>query len=113
MPGVNDIPKVFGSMSYLAGALVLGAAGAFVAVVWSPPPPPWLQPVNKMVAPSPISTIRVISLFIVGVTFTKKAKRTSKKLILFYWGLFPGCSSFFLISINNIAYTVSWPPVEH
>ncbi len=80
-------------MSYLAGAFVLGAAGAFVegAVDWSDPD--WLQPVSSTLAARPISTIRVISLFIVAVTLTKTVKRTSKKLILLYWGLVGGCRS--------------------
>jgi hypothetical protein len=65
-----------------------GAAGAFVPVSGLPVSP-GLQPVSSTLAARPISTIRVISLFIVGVTFTKKPQRTSKKFILFYFGV-PG-----------------------
>jgi hypothetical protein len=68
-------------MSYLvAGALVLGAAGAagaaLVLVLLELSDP--LQPASTP-AVRPNSTIRVNSLFIVGVSFTKRSKRTSKK----------------------------------
>jgi hypothetical protein len=73
----NDIPKLIGSMSYLAGAFVPGGVvGAFV-------PLPLvllllsLQPVTTPIT-KPNSTIRVHSLFIVGVTLTNSEKRTSK-----------------------------------
>jgi hypothetical protein len=87
MPGLNDIPKWFGSMSYLAaGALVLGGVGAAAGGFVEPPdggeevsPPP--QPASTPKRPS--STIRVDNLFIVGATVAKWPKRTSKKIQLF------------------------------
>jgi hypothetical protein len=77
----DDVPKLIWK-SYLAGAFVAGGAvGAFV------PPlsgllPLSLQPVTVPIT-SPNSTIRVNSLFIVGVTLTKSEKRTSKNFALF------------------------------
>lgn len=71
------IPKGFG-FSYF-DSLVL--AGAFVEVEVELEVPDSLLPLQPANTPSrPKSTIRVTSLFIVGVTFTKKAKLTSKIL---------------------------------
>ena len=65
-------------MSYL---FVEGAAGvAFVPPASGLGVSDWLQPVNIAPNTKPSSTIRVYVLFIVGVTFTKTLKRTSKIL---------------------------------
>jgi hypothetical protein len=68
-------------MSYLAaGALVLAggvAAGGFVEPPVDESPP--LQPAKPASTPKrPSSTIRVDNLFILGATFAKREKRTSK-----------------------------------
>src|SRR5258708_3954793 len=80
-------------MSYLfvegvaAGGFVLPpAAGAELS--------DWLQPVNNAPNTKPNSTISVDIRFIVGVTFTKTPKRTSKILNpRFWWGSTPDCRS--------------------
>ena len=57
-----------------------GVVGALVeAPPLVPPESDWLQPVTTPNV-KPSSTIRVYNLFIVGVTFTKRSKRTSKML---------------------------------
>ncbi len=78
MPGVKkDNPHggTEGDGPYL---LVEGAGGG----VFVPPPPLlWsllLQPANTPNRPN--NTIRVNNLFIVGVSFTKEGKRTSKNV---------------------------------
>ena len=77
----DDIPKLIWK-SYLAGAFVVGADGAAFVVSLPPPLPLSLQPVTVPIT-SPNSTIRVNSLFIVGVTLTNSEKRTSKNFALF------------------------------
>ena len=63
MPGVNDIPKLFGSnVPYLL--VLAGGAGALVSALLLSPPL-WLQPANTPTA-RPNSAIRVINLFIVA-----------------------------------------------
>ena len=66
---------------------MLGATGAAFVFAVDVSEAELLQPVSSTLAARPISTIRVISLFIVGVTLTKKGVRTSKNCILFYWGV--------------------------
>src|SRR6266576_5455955 len=66
-------------MSYLFVEGVEGA-GAFVPAGAVEEVSDWLQPVNIAPNTKPSSTIRVYVLFIVGVTFTKTLKRTSKIL---------------------------------
>src|SRR5215471_14284610 len=68
-------PKMFRRASYLA-ALVPGVAGAAFVGAGVLVLELSLQPAN--IPTKPNSTIRVSNLFIVGVTFTKTAKRTSK-----------------------------------
>jgi hypothetical protein len=76
----DDIPKLIWK-SYLAGAFVGGVVGtAFVLLLLLLPLS--LQPVTVPIT-SPNSTIRVNSLFIVGVTLTNSEKRTSKNFALF------------------------------
>ena len=64
-------------MSYL---FVEGVAGAFVVAGGVVEVSDWLQPVNIAPNTKPSSTISVDIRFIVGVTFTKTSKRTSKIL---------------------------------
>jgi hypothetical protein len=74
MPGLKmTFPKLIGCLDYLfvevdGGALV--GAGVLVSLLS-------LQPVTTPIT-KPNSTIRVHSLFIVGVTLTNSEKRTSK-----------------------------------
>ena len=72
MPGVcisqNDLV-----MFYL---LVLGAAGAALVLVSALVPVSWLHPANTLMRPN--SATRVINLFIIGVTFTTKFRKTSQ-----------------------------------
>jgi hypothetical protein len=78
-------------MSYLAGAaFVPGVAGVEFVLAGAVLSELWLQPVTAPIT-RPNSTIRVHSLFIVGVTLTNSEERTSKNFALFSRA-FLGCS---------------------
>ena len=79
LPGVKrTIPTETEGKSPYFVAFVTAAEGALVLDVLPPPPLLSLQPANTPSIPS--STIRVNNLFIVGVSFTKGGKRTSKNV---------------------------------
>jgi len=72
-----DIPKLIWNQCLTYLLVLGGVAGAFVSGVAAGGFVPSLQPDNTTIV-TPNSTIRVNNLFIVGVTFTKRRKRTSK-----------------------------------
>ena|SRR5260221_40041 len=77
-------------MSYL---FVAGAAGGAFVLASALGVSDWLQPVNIVPNTKPNSTISVDIRFIVGVTFTKTSKRTSKILMPHFGGFRPHAKS--------------------